>query len=462
MAEAGEKDSKALVIEAQQWDGWGTALKPAHENLVLAQKPYDLQGICGILAQRILEGICQLPSLAKDVESSSPLSRSVFVAGFDSAQWSVVAECNTPGVLFDLTDTWPLGSVIPSSLSIGLLWLSILGAISQQQNMFTTEMKSSLTTDLKILNSLLSRSTTGYIIEAAMRHDGIESNASVVEHIFSAVSSRLEIIRALSAPDLVTLLDLQNSPVAGVRTAHEPICVARKSLEGTVAANVLKWRTGALNIDGCRVHAEDAKGYAYTVTRLKPGATLNKTGGNWRPEDGGAEYQGCTQDGRWPANLIHDGSEEVLVAFPQAPGQCADVKYDSSERKTQNVYGAMKRGHEPSAERTYEEKGSTNFAMKPGARRLDQGSAARFFYCAKPSKAERGEGNVHPTVKPIALMRYLCRLVTPPGGVVLDPFTGSGSTCVAAIREGFDFIGIELNAEYVAIARNRILKEMLS
>jgi site-specific DNA-methyltransferase (adenine-specific) len=205
--------------------------------------------------------------------------------------------------------------------------------------------------------------------------------------------------------------------------------------------------------------------------------------------------------GRWPANLIHDGSDEVLDAFPNAPGQCADVKYDAGERKTQSVYGAMKRGHEPSAERTYEENGSTNFAMKPGARRLDSGSAARFFYCAKTSKAERELGcenivltplaygnqaqaevkrgntehtgksgintvkmrsNNHPTVKPIALMRYLCRLVTPPGGVILDPFTGSGSTGLAAIREGFDFIGIELSADYVQIAKARILAEMLS
>jgi site-specific DNA-methyltransferase (adenine-specific) len=121
----------------------------------------------------------------------------------------------------------------------------------------------------------------------------------------------------------------------------------------------------------------------------------------------------------------------------------------------------MKRGHEPSAERTYEEEGSANFAMKPGARRLDSGSAARFFYCAKTSKSERGEGNSHPTVKPIALMRYLCKLVTPPGGVILDPFMGSGSTGLAAIREGFEFIGIELNPDYIKMANSRLLAEIL-
>ena len=248
---------------------------------------------------------------------------------------------------------------------------------------------------------------------------------------------------------------------SALKPSHEPICMARKPLIGTVAVNVLVWGTGAINIDDCRVHADDAKGYAYTVTRLKPGATLNKTGGNWRPEEGGIEYQGHTQDGRWPANLIHDGSDEVLAAFPQAPGQIADASTKADSRKTQNCYGAMRRGSQE-ASRDSDNEGAVGFKMKPGARRLDEGSAARFFYCAKTSKSERGEGNTHPTVKPISLMRYLCRLVTPPGGVVLDPFCGSGSTALAALKEGFDFIGIELNPEYIAMANNRILKEILS
>lgn len=177
--------------------------------------------------------------------------------------------------------------------------------------------------------------------------------------------------------------------------------------------------------------------------------------------------------------------DEVLAVFPQAPGQLADASTNAEARKTQNAYGAMRRGRgdEPSADSDNE--GSVGFKMKPGARRLDSGSAARFFYCAKASKADREEGlegiaprttsdgravaadnsyqrgkteraNHHPTVKPTDLMRYLCRLVTPPGGVVLDPFTGSGSTGKAAILEGFRFIGIEREAEYVEIARARI------
>ena len=179
-----------------------------------------------------------------------------------------------------------------------------------------------------------------------------------------------------------------------LKPAWEPVIVARKPLAGTVAANVLEHGTGAINVDGCRVGGED---------------------------------------GRWPANLIHDGSEEVLSGFPfTKTGVClADGAsgYDGGLRRRDN---------------------------RKAANGGDSGSAARFFYCAKASKADRDEGNNHPTVKPTDLMAYLCRLVTPPGGTVLDPFCGSGSTGKAAVREGFGFIGIEREAEYAEIARCRI------
>ncbi|MEX3933306.1 site-specific DNA-methyltransferase [Paraburkholderia phymatum] len=265
-----------------------------------------------------------------------------------------------------------------------------------------------------------------------------------------------------------------------LKPATEPICMARKPLIGTVAENVAAYGTGAINIDACRVHADDAIGGEYTVKRFAPGASVVKDG-NWKQD---VEFRGEMKAGRWPANVIHDGSPEVLDAFPDAPGQLADVSYQGDARKTQNVYGAMNRGHEPSRDRTYADNGGTNFAMKPGARRLDTGSAARFFYCAKASRADRNEGiggsdapavetkatmrdretadwqerngNFHPTVKPTDLMAYLCRLVTPPGGTVLDPFMGSGSTGKAAMREGFRFIGIDMTPEYVEIAKARI------
>jgi hypothetical protein len=151
---------------------------------------------------------------------------------------------------------------------------------------------------------------------------------------------------------------------------------------------------------------------------------------------------GAEQNGRWPANLIHDGSDEVTELFPQ------------------NVRGAIpgtqKIGDKTTTNRDNNVSYATCGYQKISGYKEEVGSAARFFYCAKASKADREDGNSHPTVKPTDLMRYLCRLVTPPGGIVLDPFMGSGSTGKAAVLEGFRFIGIEREAEYIEIARGRI------
>lgn len=264
-----------------------------------------------------------------------------------------------------------------------------------------------------------------------------------------------------------------------LKPAHEPICVARKPLIGTVAENVLAHGTGALNIDGCRVGTETR------TNASKAGADRNGF------VDGfvGGTVSQMHDHGRWPANVIHDGSDEVLDAFPGAPGQLAAISGTAPSEKTSNVCGRMRRKGESSADSDNE--GAVGFKMKPGMRRLDTGSAARFFYCAKASKADRDAGlagfpsrragigderpsgssrerrapeknpnnpraNTHPTVKPTKLMRYLVRLVTPPGGLVLDPFMGSGSTGKAAVLEGFEFVGIDMTAEYVEIARARI------
>ena len=151
----------------------------------------------------------------------------------------------------------------------------------------------------------------------------------------------------------------------------------------------------------------------------------------------GLGYEVPSANGRWPANLIHDGSEEVLAAFP--------VTGPSSDRPRHNAeFKSVAKGRDLP---------HTAFGHNDNG-----GSVARFFYCAKASKSDRGTGNNHPTVKPTELMRYLVRLVTQPGGTVLDPFTGSGSTGKAAVLEGFEFIGIEREAEYVAIAEARIME----
>jgi len=231
---------------------------------------------------------------------------------------------------------------------------------------------------------------------------------------------------------------------SALKPAHEPIVLARKPIsKKTLAANVLEHGTGGLNIDGCRVATSDNLGGGM-VSKGRP-----KASEGWDrpwmhdPEvteakkiESAEKVKHAETLGRWPSNLIHDGASSVVELFP-----------GTGEK-----------------------------------------SAARFFYCAKASKADRDEGleafaeqeraffqtgngtsgkpssigqyvtqrNIHPTVKPTDLMAYLIRLITPPGGVVLDPFAGSGSTGKAAIREGFKFIGIEREAEYIAMARARI------
>jgi site-specific DNA-methyltransferase (adenine-specific) len=259
-----------------------------------------------------------------------------------------------------------------------------------------------------------------------------------------------------------------------LKPAWEPITVARKPLVGTVAKNVLTYSTGALNIDGCRVAIdENLNGGAYAKDggrgvsqSLRQGSGMNQPG-----KTVGSEF--IQPQGRWPANLIHDGSDEVLACFPDTNGSGPPRVLNRSAGNRRGDWGMN--------------------AQKDDAaplRDAGRGSAARFFYCAKASKADRDDGlddvepqafvqwqtgngasgkpsslsegretahrNTHPTVKPTELMRYLVRLVTPPGGVVLDPFMGSGSTGRGAMLEGFCFIGIDMSSDYAAIARKRI------
>lgn len=241
---------------------------------------------------------------------------------------------------------------------------------------------------------------------------------------------------------------------SALKPACEPCVLARKPLDGTVLQNVLKWGTGTLWIDGCRVHCDDAQGFEYTVERWKPGATLDREGGTWKQE-GGDLLVAKTPVGRWPANVIHDGSPEVVAGFPLSDGQLRDADPFADSERSSGIYGQWSRTGEASAARRYADEGVTNFAALPGERRGDVGSAARFFYTAKADAVGR-LGSRHPTVKPIDLMGYLMRLVTPPGGTVLDPFAGSGSTGVAAIFEGYDCLMIEREALYVADALRRI------
>jgi site-specific DNA-methyltransferase (adenine-specific) len=216
------------------------------------------------------------------------------------------------------------------------------------------------------------------------------------------------------------------------KPAWEPIVVARKPLIGTVASNVLAHGTGAINIDGCRVAAAPGDKGDWPIT-----ARSNERGSMAGPMTAVATDHSL---GRWPANLVHDGSDEVLACFPETGKSTGGKGAASGLIDNAGIYGAF----------SGENKGASAGGFG------DTGSAARFFYCAKASKSERGEGNIHPTVKPVALMRWLVRIVTPPGGVVLDPFAGSGTTGLAAMAEGFSATLIEADAPYADIIASRL------
>jgi DNA modification methylase len=212
-----------------------------------------------------------------------------------------------------------------------------------------------------------------------------------------------------------------------LKPANEPIVLARKPLsEKTVVENVLKWGTGGINIDDCRVGTETIK--------TQGGQKFPNLYGNFK------ECKESYHQGRFPANVILDeeagrmlDEQSGSISYGNKPGG-----YSYSDRQYA-VQGFVK---------DCKPKAPSNYG--------DSGGASRFFYCAKASKKERGEGNNHPTVKPVKLMEYLIKLVTPPEGIVLDPFFGSGTTGVAAVNLGFNYIGIELDEQYVEIARRRI------
>ena len=247
-----------------------------------------------------------------------------------------------------------------------------------------------------------------------------------------------------------------------LKPAWEPIILARKPLEGTVAANVTKHGTGGLNIDGCRIGTDGGTAW---VSQGNKGDNGQFGGGI---KDGGIAP---LASGRWPANLVHDGSPEVVAGFPMTGA--------ASNRPRHNTASI---GY-----------GGSEVAFETRGHNDEGGSAARFFYCAKASRADREEGceelpersgaqatdreegtaglnspragasrtaeavrNHHPTVKPTDLMRYCIRLITPPGGTVLDPFMGSGSTGKAAMLEGARFVGCDLDPAYLRIAEARI------
>ena len=455
------------------WEGWGTALKPACEPLILATKPLTVVPLDDMLqAETTLGGlICLSLSSVKYVESLLALSPKEYEGASVSAHLIAGALHGIrSGELSGRTDMFKSPEMVKIILSIVELWKTTLDVNYSRQNTFTIETALSLTTALRTFTLLISG-----IIQESITLEGAKELGRLLNVSIAAKNLKEQIAtskKETSVQELVSFLTMQNTaniavknfmPVVRIANSAllnatinleeefkpnlEPICLARKPLEGTVANNVLKWGTGGMNIDGCRVGTEEK--ISNHSRSEKSAISKGKYGNSTAQDTHQTEGQAL---GRFPANVIHDGSDEVLQHFPESNGQQGAVTGNEPSSSINNCYG--------------------QFNGRPATTpRNDTGSAARFFkqcnftedeneqrikYCAKASTSERGDGNNHPTVKPLDLIKYLVKLITPPDGIVLDMFGGSGTTALACLDLGFPYIVIEKEPDYVFIANERI------
>lgn len=347
---------EAISGEAQQWAGWGTALKPALEPITMARKP-----LAGTVAANVLEH----GTGALNVDGCR-IKPSIAPGG---REWE---EQRNRAFL----------SAAIAALSDKLTEL--------ERCPFTAAEPAEQTTSAKGENIPPATCKPGTGCSDGMKADNTSTSLSTGE--FGRMPT------AQSLTDIASIIETASRPTIDWPTWNSCQCPSTSAITSASIKAALK--------------------------SLRLAASNSSSAGT---------------AGRWPSNFIHDGSDEVVGLFPQtSPSPKTTKPKNSNAPQTTNAYGA------------YSDTGRVINGHG------DSGSAVRFFYCAKASKADRGDGNTHPTVKPTELMRYLCRLVTPPGGVVLDPFMGSGSTGKAATLENFRFIGIEREAEYLEIARGRI------
>jgi hypothetical protein len=307
---------------------------------------------------------------------------------------------------------WLSAWATDTSWNIVSSWLNTWAEICEAMSMSTTSTGSSTTTLLRTFKCLVGQITHGNTIPDVTTDDGRSSPAWLAVETLCDALLNLSDTLGLPAPASATSVLQQLCRAEDGDTAHEPIVLARKPLIGTVAANVLTHGTGALNIDGARVGTESRPVMVRTATLVAASSMSGTSTG----ATGSGEV---TTLGRWPANVIFDTEAGALL----------DEQEDGSSR----FFTAI--DWEPEID-------------------------VPFRYVPKPSKKERTcEGTVsgsHPTVKPLALMRWLVRLVTPPGGTVLEPFAGSGTTLMACVMEGFHGIGIEMTDEYLPIIAGRV------
>lgn len=453
--------------EAAQWEGWayGTqAQKPAIENLYLGQKPFaDVEVFRVLVLDSLLKQMrhrtCQSEVFGAELIKSASIAdvlitlKNLGLIEQNIAQNLVrllqeletVQRTGAVGNILAWTDMLSSELGLNTSSNTAKSWLTSLVALWSLGNTFTTAITSDTITDLKIWNLL-----AGQIIHESTTHQseliGEASNVIIAGQCLKrACASLLSRISTIATEIVIAQLAPTDGDRAVGSNAHvQPIYLGQKPFsEKTGAANLLKHGVGAVNIDGCRVPG--IKDVPASVSRGRNGTSLEgSVDGSLRHETG-VEAGHNPNVGRHPANLILDGSPEVVAMFPNGKSGKPGVRRKNHE--THSMSGRLKIT------------GETEIGYG------DEGSAARFFhhfppdtdplfYHPKAGKADRA-GSKHPTVKPIALMQYLVRHITPPGGIVLDPFAGSGTTGEAARREGFDCILIEKDPEYAHFLETR-------
>ena len=426
--------------EAKAWEGWGTALKPSHEDICLAQKPYIVEQNINIIGSYLARLEARLWSMlsANVAERVLGLSRQDYDAVCDFAQWNAEKKSNIQDALLGQMDMSQLESATISSLNTVRSWKNTWEELSKPENTSIIETELNTIIDLKTLKSLLLKITPESIIKVHKTGQWLNVHASLAERTFHGVALKLKGTLELFALGNALEKDVGNCREEGEKLTPnmELITLARKPLsEPTIAANVLKWGTGALNIDGCRIPIEERD----NIFAKNP-HTFNK-GENWIF----GEYQGVLEaympKARWPANFCHDGSDEVLALFPETNPSKVSMR-GLQHNGRHGGFGDLG---------SNQKEGTNTF------RGIDDegGSAARFFYCAKAGPLDR-IGSKHPTVKPCSLIRFLVRLITPPGGTVLDMFAGTGTTGQAAMLEGFKSVIIEREKEYVEDIERRM------
>lgn len=429
--------------DAERWQGWGTALKPAFEPVVVARKPLASPGVNVLsvveseLRERGVEGAIQwtngpVSGAVRLDPLTSSSSTGAPPAGEISAAPAAASETPSDARPTDRSSAtnMPNGATPTASTSAPT---PSAGPLSCETRCSTPTAESAPAATSASGCSSPSTTSTEAAPSTARRRGARSTTRSSGSGSLTVTESFAGIATGLSGSWATVRIDRLEDG-----TCVWPDGLPRSTAGGqTVAANVLAWGTGALNIDGCRVEGEFTSGWSKSGSKASENDSMS--GPNYARDP-----KPDNPAGRWPANVVLDESQAEAL---------------DEQSGTQRDGTAVNRNKDPKAEKPHEVYGGGWLnGDRPDITYGGQGGASRFFYVAKADASERPRvnGTAHPTVKPLDLMRWLVRLVTPPGGTVLEPFAGSGTTVEACIIEGFQCIAIEREADYLPLIRQRI------